>query len=151
MHTRASELASECHQALRAHKTDHLASGEYVQAFTDPTTAFGKTDWSLVLVRAPIVSSLVIDLRDPEIERVPLPDSSLPIRISMIFSTTTTTRWCGHCHCHRHHRQKFDTRADHTHFPHFDDRLGNMPSRTPLMQIKETVSFDLDIVMKFYL
>ncbi len=37
-------------------------------------------DCSLALAPAPIVSSSVIDLRDPEIRRVPLPVFSLPIR-----------------------------------------------------------------------
>src|SRR6266403_5876590 len=85
-----SERASECHQALRARKIDHLASGEYIQAFTDPTTAFEKLigaatgpgiDDSLVLAPVPIVSSSVIELCDPEIGRVSLPVSSFPIRI----------------------------------------------------------------------
>jgi len=42
-----------------------------------------RIDCSLILAPAPIVASSVIDLRDPEIGRVPLPACSLPIRISI--------------------------------------------------------------------
>jgi len=57
-------------------------------------------DCSLVLSTAPIVASSVIDLRDPEIGRAPLPVCTLPIRISqssqrdsrVSSAATTTTR-----------------------------------------------------------
>src|SRR6266403_492956 len=81
-----SERAEAC-------KTDHMASGEYIQAFTDPATP-SKTligqrpgPGSIVVsffAPAPIVSPSVIDLRDPEIGTVPLPVFSLSIRISIL-------------------------------------------------------------------
>ena len=99
-------------------------------------------DCSLVLAPAPSVASSVIDLRDPEIGRVPLPVCSLPIRISAssqqqqqqrrrdgVASTTATTK---------SPKQEAITRT----FRLFDDD----GDAIPLMQIKETVSFDLDKV-----
>ncbi len=104
-------------------------------------------DCSLVLAPAPIASSSVIDLRDPEIGRVPLPVYSLPIRISISSpqqqrrdgATTATST------TNKSSKQEAIIRA----FRLFDDGLGDVPTPS-LMQIKETVSFDLDKVMKFY-
>src|SRR6266478_2226479 len=103
---------------------------------------------SLVLAPTPIVSSSVIDLRDPEIGRVPLPVISLPIRISISppqqrrdgAATATVTSTTN-----KSLKQEAITRT----FRLFDDGLGDVPTRTPLMQIKETVSFDLDKVTEF--
>ena len=90
-------------------------------------------DCSLVLSTAPIVASSVIDLRDPEIGRAPLPVCTLPIRISQSSrrdsrvsgAATTTTA-----------KQEAITRT----FRVFDG------DPSPLMRIKETISFDLDKV-----
>ena len=100
-------------------------------------------DCSLVLAPAPSVASSVIDLRDPEIGGVPLPVCSLPIRISAspqqqqqqrrrdgVASTAAATT--------KSPKQEAITRT----FRLFDDD-GDV---IPLMQIKETVSFDLDKV-----
>jgi hypothetical protein len=93
-----------------------------------PTTVI---DCSLVLSPAPIVTSSVIDLRDPEIGRVPLPVCSLPIRISV----SPQQRRDGST---KISKQEAIART----FRLFDDG--------PLMQIKETVSFDLDKVSKLF-
>jgi protein N-lysine methyltransferase METTL21D len=96
-------------------------------------------DCILVLAPAPSVASSVIDLRDPEIGKVPFPVCSLPIRISVspqqqqrrrdgVASTVTT----------KSPKQEAITRT----FRLFDDA----GDAIPLMQIKETVSFDLDKV-----
>ena len=97
-------------------------------------------DCNLVLAPAPIVTSSIIDLRDPEIGRVPLPVCSLPIRISVapqqqrrrdaVASTVST----------KSPKQEAITRT----FRLFDEG-----DATALMQIKETVSFDLDKVTEF--
>ena len=90
-------------------------------------------DCRLVLSTAPIVASLVIDLRDSEIGRAPLPVCTLPIRIcqssqrdSRVSDTATTTTA----------KQEAITRC----FRLFDG------DASPLMWIKETISFDLDKV-----
>ena len=98
-------------------------------------------DCNLVLAPAPIVTSSIIDLRDFEIGRVPLPVCSLPIRISVapqqqrrrdgVAASTTITK---------SPKQEAITRT----FRLFDEG-----DTTPLMQIKETVSFDLDKVTRF--
>lgn len=88
-------------------------------------------DCSLVLAPAPIVTSSVIDLRDPEIGRVPLPVCSLPIRISV--ASQQQQRRDGVTTA-KSPKQEAITRT----FRLFDE--GDM------MQIKETVSFDLDKV-----
>jgi hypothetical protein len=97
--------------------------------------AAAEIDCSLVLTPAPSVTSSVIDLRDPEIGRVPLPVCSLPIRISVspqqqqrrdVANTTTT----------KSPKQEAITRS----FRLFDDD----GDAIPLMQIQETISFDLD-------
>jgi hypothetical protein len=99
--------------------------------------AAAEIDCSLVLTPAPSVTSSVIDLRDPEIGRVPLPVCSLPIRISVspqqqqrrdVANTTTT----------KSPKQEAITRS----FRLFDDD----GDAIPLMQIQETISFDLDKV-----
>jgi hypothetical protein len=97
-------------------------------------------DCCLVLSPSSTVTSSVIDLRDPKIGKMPLPVRSLPIRIIPlkrggsggvpIKSTTTTTK------------QEAITRT----FRLFGDDGGAATSSTPLMQIKETISFDLDKV-----
>jgi hypothetical protein len=95
--------------------------------------AAGRIDCSLALSTAPIVASSVIDLRDPEIGRVPLPVCTLPIRISQSSqrdsrvggAATTTTA-----------KQEAITRT----FRLFDG------DPSPLMRVKETISFDLDKV-----
>lgn len=90
-------------------------------------------DCSLVLSTAPIVASSVIDLRDSEIGRAPLPVCTLPIRISRssqrdgrVSGAPTTTSA----------KQEAITRF----FRLFDG------DASPLMRIKETISFDLDKV-----
>ena len=101
-----------------------------------PKNAVGVTggiDCSLALSTAPIVASLVIDLRDPEIGRAPLPVFTLPIRISQSShrhgrvsgAATTTTA-----------KQEATTRT----FRLFDG------DQSPPMRIKEAISFDLDKV-----
>ena len=118
-------------------------------------------DCGLVLCPAPIVTCSVIDFRDPEIGRVPLPVCSLPIRISPepltrrgrgrgtnassagVTSTTTSTA-TGVTNLNNNNnnnnnassKQEAITRT----FRLFDG------DATPLMWIKETVSFDLDKV-----
>ena len=96
-------------------------------------------DCCLVLSLSPTVASSEIDLRNPDIGRVPLPVRSLPIRLTSprqggrgvptktpTASTTTT-------------KQEAITRT----FRLFGDE-----GATPTMQIKETVSFDLDKVTR---
>ena len=118
-----------------------------------------EVDCSLVLAPAPVVASSVIDLRDPEIGRVPLPVCSLTIRISISpqqqqqqqqsrrrrdggggGATTSTTKSS---------KQEAIIRT----FRIFDDdglRLGLGDLQTPLIHIKEKVSFDLDKVTGFF-
>jgi protein N-lysine methyltransferase METTL21D len=91
-------------------------------------------DCSLVFSTTSIVASSVIDLRDPEIGRAPLPVCTLPIRISPHqqrdgrVSGAATTKAA---------KQEAITRS----FRLFDGDVA------PLMRIKETISFDLDKVM----
>jgi hypothetical protein len=103
-----------------------------------PKNAVGAAgiDCSLVISTAPIVASSVIDLRDPEIGIAPLPVCTLPIRISPHpqrdgrvsgAATTKTTK------------QEAITRT----FRLFEG------DATPLMRIKETISFDLDKVTPY--
>ncbi|KAI0251413.1 putative methyltransferase-domain-containing protein [Lactifluus subvellereus] len=88
-------------------------------------------DCCLVLSPSPTVASSEIDLRDPDIGSLPLPVRSLPIRLisprqggrGAPTKTTATTK------------QEAITRT----FRLFGDE-----GATPPMQIKETVSFDLD-------
>ena len=116
-------------------------------------------DCSLVLAPAPNVASSVIDLRDPEIGRVPLPVCSLPIRISIspqqqrqrqrrdgggggggggVAVGTSATKSS---------KQEAIIRT----FRIFDEGPGLGDVQTPpLMHIKETVSFDLDKVTEFF-
>lgn len=98
-----------------------------------PKNVVGATgiDCSLVFSPAPIVASSVIDLRDPEIGRAPLPVCTLPIRIS--------PKRDGHAAgaaTAKAAKQEAITRT----FRLFDG------DASPLMRIKETVSFDLDKV-----
>jgi hypothetical protein len=106
-------------------------------------------DCSLVLAPAPNVASSVIDLRDPEIGRVPLPVCSLPIRISISPQQQRQRRGGGAAaSATKSSKQEAIIRT----FRIFDDgpRLGDV--QTPFMHIRETVSFDLDKVTGiFYL
>jgi hypothetical protein len=104
-------------------------------------------DCSLVLAPAPIVASSIIDLRDPEIGRVPLPVCSLPIRISISPQQQRQRRDGGGgggaaTSATKISKQEAIIRT----FRIFDDGLGLGDLQTPLMHIKETVSFDLDKV-----
>ena len=92
-------------------------------------------DCNLVLAPAPIVSSSVIDLRDSEIGRVPLPVCSLPIRISVA----------------PRQQQRRDVVAANTKSPKQEaiTRTFRLFDEGDMMQIKETVSFDLDKVTEF--
>jgi protein N-lysine methyltransferase METTL21D len=97
-------------------------------------------DCCLILSPSSTITSSVIDLRDPKIGKMPLPVRSLPMRIIPprksgsggvpIKSTTPTTK------------QEAITRT----FRLFGDDGGAATSSTPLMEIKETISFDLDKV-----
>ena len=100
-------------------------------------------DCSLVLAPVPIVASSVIDLRDPEIGRVPLPVRSLPIRISRSLQQQQRRRDGRAATSTKSSKQEAIIRA----FRIFDDGLEDV--QTPLMHIKETVSFDLDKVTSF--
>jgi hypothetical protein len=71
-------------------------------------------------------ASSVIDLRDPDIGRVPLPVCSLPVRISQRRDGVTA----------QNSKQEAIVRT----FRVFDG------DAAPLMRIRETVSFDLDKV-----
>ena len=101
-----------------------------------PIGAAAAIDCGLVLSPAPIVTSSVINLRDPEIGRVPLPVCSLPIRISVSSQGPQQQRRDGVATT-KSPKQEAITRT----FRLFDDG-----DATRLMQIKETVSFDLDKV-----
>jgi hypothetical protein len=88
-------------------------------------------DCSLVLSPEPIVASSVIDLRDPEIGRAPLPVCTPPIRIS-----PKQDGHAGGASAVKPAKQEAITRT----FRLFDG------DASPLMRIKETISFDLDKV-----
>ena len=94
-------------------------------------------DCNLVLAPAPIVTSSIIDLRDPEIGRVPLPVCSLPIRISVASQQQRRRDGAASSASIKSPKQEAITRT----FRLFDDE-----DAIPLMRIKETVSFDLDKV-----
>ena len=98
-----------------------------VQIPPPPANVIGTTglDCSLVFSPAPIVAFSVIDLRDPEIGRAPLPVCTLPIRISPKKGAATA----------KTAKQEAITRT----FRLFDR------DASPL-RIKETISFDLDKV-----
>lgn len=98
-----------------------------------PENVIGVTgiDCSLVLSPAPIVASSVIDLRDPQIGRAPLPVCTLPIRIS-----PKRDDRAGGAATAKTAKQEAITRT----FRLFDG------DASPLMRIKETISFDLDKV-----
>jgi len=101
-------------------------------------------DCSLVLAPAPIVASSVIDLRDPEIGRIPLPVCSLPIRITIPSQQPRQRRRDGGAAATstKSSKQEAIIRT----FRIFDDGVGVGDVHTPLIHIKETVSFDLDKV-----
>ena len=105
-------------------------------------------DCSLVLSPAPIVASSVIDLRDPEIGRVPLPVCSLPIRITIPSQQPRQRRRNGGAAATstKSSKQEAIIRT----FRIFDDGLGVGDVQTPLIHIKETVSFDPDKVTGIY-
>ena len=97
-------------------------------------------DCNLVLAPAPIVTSSIIDLRDPEIGRVPLPVCSLPIRISVASQQQRRRDGAASSASIKSPKQEAITRTF---------RLFGEGDATLLMQIKETVSFDLDKVTRF--
>ena len=102
-------------------------------------------DCSLVLAPAPTVASSVIDLRDPEIGRVPLPVCSLPIRILISPQQQGRRRRDGGAAAAtstKSSKQEAIIRS----FRIFDDGLRAGDVQTSLIHIKETVSFDLDKV-----
>ena len=103
------------------------------------TTTTG-IDCNLVLAPASIVTSSIIDLRDPEIGRVPLPVCSLPIRISVAPQQQRRRDGAASSASTKSPKQEAITRTF---------RLFGEGDATPLMQIKETVSFDLDKVTEF--
>jgi hypothetical protein len=109
----------------------------------------GIADCSLVLTPAPIVASSVIDLRDPEIGRVPLPVCSLPIRIS-ISPQQQQRRRDGGAAAASTNTKSLKQEAIIRTFRIFDDGLRVGDEQNPLIHIKETVSFDLDKVTEFY-
>lgn len=107
------------------------------------------TDCSLVLAPAPIAASSVIDLRDPEIGKAPLPVCSLPIRISTSPQQQRRRRDGGAATRTSTSTKSSKQEAIIRTFRIFDDGPGDV--QTPLMRIKETVSFDLDKVTEFLL
>lgn len=108
-------------------------------------------DCTLVLAPAPIVASSVIDLRDPEIGRVPLPVCSLPIQISISPQRRGRGRDGGSAAAASTNTKSSKQEAIIRTFRIFDDGVGlGDVQQTPLMHIKETVSFDLDKVMGIF-
>ena len=101
-------------------------------------------DCSLILAPAPNVASSVIDLRDPEIGRAPLPVCSLPIRISRSSQQQQQRRRRDGGGAATSTTKSSKQEAIIRTFRIFDDGLGD--GQTPLIHIKETVSFDLDKV-----
>ncbi|KAH9074847.1 putative methyltransferase-domain-containing protein [Lactarius deliciosus] len=85
------------------------------------------TDCCLVLSSSPVTASSIINLCDPNVGRIPFPVVSLPIRISTQQGKAPTKAST---------KQEAITRT----FRLFDEDAAT----TPLMHIKETVSFDLD-------
>jgi protein N-lysine methyltransferase METTL21D len=114
-----------------------------LQVHPPPKNFIGIDGVDCCLIHSPssTVTSSTIDLRDPKIGKMPLPVRSLPIRIVPsrkggsggvpIKSTTTATT-----------KQEAITRT----FRLFGDNGSATTSSTPLMQIKETISFGLDKV-----
>ncbi|KAH8996134.1 putative methyltransferase-domain-containing protein [Lactarius hatsudake] len=85
------------------------------------------TDCCLVLSSSPVATSSIINLCDPNVGRIPFPVASLPIRISTQQGKAPTKAST---------KQEAITRT----FRLFNEDAAT----TPLMHIKETVSFDLD-------
>jgi hypothetical protein len=108
-------------------------------------------DCSLVLAPTPIVASSVIDLRDPEIGRVPLPVCSLPIQISISQQQQQQQRRRDGGAAVASNTKSSKQEAIIRTFRIFDDGLRVGDVQTPLIHIKETVSFDLDKVTKILL
>ncbi|KAH9039287.1 putative methyltransferase-domain-containing protein [Lactarius pseudohatsudake] len=90
------------------------------------------TDCCLVLSSSPVAASSIINLCDPNVGRTPFPVASLPIRISTQQGKAPTKASST--------KQEAITRT----FRLFDEDAAT----TPLMHIKETVSFDLDKVIR---
>ncbi|KAH8991660.1 putative methyltransferase-domain-containing protein [Lactarius akahatsu] len=86
------------------------------------------TDCCLVLSSSPVAASSIINLCDPNVGRIPFPVASLPIRISTQQGKAPTKASST--------KQEAITRT----FRLFDEDAVT----TPLMHIKETISFDLD-------
>jgi hypothetical protein len=84
-------------------------------------------------------------LADPEIGRIPLPVSSLPIRILISSQQRRDGAATATATATTNKSSKQETIIST--FRLSDDRLGDVPTRTPLMQIEETVSFDVDKVI----
>ena len=91
-----------------------------------------ETDCCLVLSSSPIAASSIINLCDPNLGRAPLPVASLPITIS-------TQQ--GKAPAKASTKQEAIIRT----FRLFDEGAA-----TPLMHIKEAVSFDLDKVIRSF-
>ncbi|KAI0305793.1 putative methyltransferase-domain-containing protein [Multifurca ochricompacta] len=108
------------------------------------------TDCCLVLSSSSIISSLIIDLRDPNVGRVPFPVSSLPIQIVIPRATGHGGGGGGGGGrgSIKSAKQEAITRTFRL-FHENEDEDASMASANgrgnpPLMQIKEMVSFDLD-------
>ena len=97
-----------------------------------PPPSGNVTDCRLVLSSSPIAASSIINLCDPNLGRAPLPVASLPITIS-------TQQ--GKAPAKVSTKQEAITRT----FRLFDEGAA-----TPLMHIKEAVSFDLDKVIRSF-
>ncbi|KAH9167392.1 putative methyltransferase-domain-containing protein [Lactarius sanguifluus] len=93
-----------------------------------PVIGSAGTDCYLVLSSSPVAASSIINLCDPNVGRIPFPVTSLPIRISTQQGKAPTKASST--------KQEAITRT----FRLFDEDTAT----TPLMHIKETVSFDLD-------
>ena len=91
------------------------------------------TDCCLILSSSPVAASSIINLRDPNVGRAPLPVASLPVTIS-------TQQ--GRAPAKASTKQEAITRT----FRLFDEGA----AAAPLMHIKETVSFDLDKVIRSF-
>ncbi|KAI9440757.1 putative methyltransferase-domain-containing protein [Lactarius indigo] len=92
----------------------------------------GGTDCCLVLSSSPVAASSIINLSDPNVGRTPLPVASLPINIFTQQGKAPAKASSA--------KQEAITRT----FCLFDEDAAAIP----LMHIKETVSFDLDKVIR---
>jgi hypothetical protein len=131
--------ASECYQALRARKTDHLASGERIQAFK-------KIDWSSggpARDRFRLARS-----RDQQSSHWHSPFARSLFEYQYLHNNDDDEMVV---------RQRppptpkiQNKRRSSAHPALFDDGLRVGDVQTPLIQIKETFSFDLDKVTEFF-